>query len=220
MSPRDFLMSLGYKRLDSQDGAGDNLDERDLFVEKEQPIQIRRERSIHGRLVSFLPWALAITFALLFLRECVSLSADTFERGWSTDFERTIFTGAPAIHKNGTVYVPHPDPVRYVGTPSPELDHAWSKLIGGRYFLITTEEAKATWGASYKEHWSLDVFHTLHCLNQLREKLHPEYYTHHKRGKEETNIIHEGKAFSSAKKPDDDSKPTLTTNTSSNRALH
>ncbi|KAH8760345.1 hypothetical protein F5883DRAFT_425813, partial [Diaporthe sp. PMI_573] len=110
------------------------------------------------------------------------------------------FTGAPAIRSNGTVYVPHQDAAQYVGVPSPEIDHAWEQLVGGRYFLITEDEAKATWGAEYKDYWSqarggyvlgLDVFHTLHCLNQIRQKLHPEYYPHG-HGSAETKLIHNG----------------------------
>jgi len=29
-----------------------------------------------------------------------------------------------------------------------------TKSLKGRYFLITEDEAKATWGAEYKDYWS------------------------------------------------------------------
>ena len=59
----------------------------------------------------------------------------------------------------------------------------------GRYFLITEEEAKDTFGdPRYKDFWNegdggyvtgLEVLHTLHCVNQVRMALHQDYYTEH-----------------------------------------
>ncbi|CZR55583.1 uncharacterized protein PAC_05471 [Phialocephala subalpina] len=55
----------------------------------------------------------------------------------------------------------------------------------GRYILISEEEAFDTWGDEAKHFWNeahggyvagLDIFHTLHCVNQLRKSLWPEYY--------------------------------------------
>lgn len=67
------------------------------------------------------------------------------------------FTGAPSFDSNGHVVVPHPDPVRYVGKPTPEVDEAWERLVGGRYFLISEDEARATWGDDeYRDYWSWD----------------------------------------------------------------
>ncbi|ETI25970.1 hypothetical protein G647_02747 [Cladophialophora carrionii CBS 160.54] len=118
----------------------------------------------------------------------------SFDRGWATDFitvrseikaEQITFNGSPAFDENKTMFVPNPDPVRYVGPPSPEIDKNWEKLTWGRYFLITEEEARASWGEEIEEYWDeqrggyvtgLDVFHTLHCLDNMRKALHPEYY--------------------------------------------
>ena len=96
----------------------------------------------------------------------------SFERGWQTDFSESLmclsskerrlvttalnvepsrayierremtFNGGPVFSPNWTYYVPNPDPVKYVGEPSPAIDDAWEELIGGRYFLVTKEEAK------------------------------------------------------------------------------
>jgi hypothetical protein len=105
-------------------------------------------------------------------------------------FEEVKFNGGPSFHENKTLYIPNPDPIRYVGTPSAEIDKAWEDLTDGksenilrrtmadgltlaRYILITEEEARDTWGEEYVEFWDpyrggyevgLDVFHTLHCL--------------------------------------------------------
>ena len=55
----------------------------------------------------------------------------------------------------------------------------------GRYFTITAAEAEAAFGPSYQDYYSpvysayiagLDMFHTLHCVNQLRRAFEPDRY--------------------------------------------
>ncbi|KXJ86420.1 hypothetical protein Micbo1qcDRAFT_140322 [Microdochium bolleyi] len=119
-----------------------------------------------------------------------------FQSGYHTDFvtsrnriqaSRHRFYGSPAFHADGGIYLPNPDPVRYVGDPTiyPEIDRNWDNLTWGRYVLITEEEAKSTWGdniADYFDHQrggyvaGFDVFHTLHCLNNIRKALDPLHY--------------------------------------------
>jgi hypothetical protein len=45
----------------------------------------------------------------------------------------TWFNGAPSFKDDGIVYIPNPDPIRYVGDPRKhrEIDENWAKLIGG-----------------------------------------------------------------------------------------
>jgi hypothetical protein len=47
----------------------------------------------------------------------------------------TWFNGSPVFYDNGTVYVPNPDPIRYVGDPLryPEIDDNWEKLSYGTF---------------------------------------------------------------------------------------
>lgn len=56
-----------------------------------------------------------------------------------------------------------------------------------RYFRLTEEEARAAWGDEYPQFWDaeengggftvgLDVFHTLHCLDHIRQRFYPDYY--------------------------------------------
>lgn len=45
-----------------------------------------------------------------------------------------------------------PENVQYFGTPSPEIDENWNKLIGKRYFSVSEEEAKMVWGDKYHEY--------------------------------------------------------------------
>ncbi|KAF2102100.1 hypothetical protein NA57DRAFT_73537 [Rhizodiscina lignyota] len=121
----------------------------------------------------------------------------SFSTGWKTDFgaaktaievERVRFKGSPAFRSDGSVYVPHPGPIDYVGEPSPELDEQWDKLLHNNSFMITEEEARATWPEEWVQAYSkmpegesgylveLDMFHTLDCLNEVRKMLYPKYY--------------------------------------------
>lgn len=48
------------------------------------------------------------------------------------ELEMKSFTGAPAYSADGDMIVPHQDPVKYTGMPSPEIDMAWDKLVDGK----------------------------------------------------------------------------------------
>jgi hypothetical protein len=48
------------------------------------------------------------------------------------ELELKSFTGAPAYSADGDMIVPHQDPVKYTGLPSPEIDMAWDKLVDGK----------------------------------------------------------------------------------------
>ena len=47
--------------------------------------------------------------------------------------EHKKFTGSPAFDEHGQIFIPNPDPVRYVGHPEdfPEIDENWEKLTRG-----------------------------------------------------------------------------------------
>jgi len=57
-----------------------------------------------------------------------SLSASSRQ---AVELERITFTGAPAYSEDGDLVVPHEDPVKYTGTPSPDIDQAWGRLVEG-----------------------------------------------------------------------------------------
>ncbi|MCJ1357634.1 MAG: hypothetical protein MMC33_007630 [Icmadophila ericetorum] len=120
----------------------------------------------------------------------------SFEKGFSTEFEparhliqveQTTFKGSPHFRDDGSEYVPDDggNEPQYVGEPSRAMDHAWALLHFGRFFLLTEEEAKDSWGGGYREFWSpkdggyiagLEVLHTLHCLDHIRKAFYPEHY--------------------------------------------
>ncbi|CAK7221034.1 hypothetical protein SBRCBS47491_004389 [Sporothrix bragantina] len=94
------------------------------------------------------------------------------------------FTGGVNFNEKGEMYKPHPGKDIYVGA-GPLVDKEWDVLTFGRYFIISDDEARETFGPGYKEYYNeqfngyvigLDMFHTLHCLNNLRKLIHPEYY--------------------------------------------
>ncbi|EWG41480.1 hypothetical protein FVEG_03591 [Fusarium verticillioides 7600] len=155
-------------------------------------------------MVYILPWTLTVIFAIwtAFLAAKVHAQSHfgTYETNFRTDFslpiqvplEEVQFRGSPHFYHNGTPWMkdpdeiaPWPENVRYVGEPSHEIDENWQRLIGKRYFSISEEEARRAWGNKRHEFVDqnmggytagFDMFHTLHCINELRKALRPEYY--------------------------------------------
>ncbi|KAJ5958813.1 uncharacterized protein N7479_005963 [Penicillium vulpinum] len=151
-----------------------------------------------AKFFQLFPWITTLVFALSTLSLSIKHEQVTttfsFSTGWATDFvgarsqievQEEVFNGSPAIDANKHIFIPNPDPIAYVGPPSKEIDDNWEELTWGRYILITKEEAESAWGHDIEEYWDherggyvagLDMFHTLHCLGNLRKALHPEYY--------------------------------------------
>ncbi|KAH8680834.1 hypothetical protein BX600DRAFT_504586 [Xylariales sp. PMI_506] len=168
---------------------------------------IEKERSEGDSLKSRtrLPWILAsvsgclnilLIAALLTTRLRSGQPLGSFEAGFETEFAdardtievvETRFNGSPSFTADGTIFIPNPDPIRYVGDPSlhPEIDENWDKLTYGRYFRITPEEMSEAFGEGFEQYWDeknggyvvgIDMFHTLHCVNDLRRNFYPEHY--------------------------------------------
>lgn len=102
------------------------------------------------------------------------------------------FSGSPEFDGNGTMVMPEVDQLarwpenhQFAGAPSAEIDENWLGLLENRYFSVSEEEAIAAWGERRYEYVDqdhggytagLDVFHTLHCLNEVRMALFPAHY--------------------------------------------
>ncbi|KAI5927174.1 hypothetical protein F4810DRAFT_652682 [Camillea tinctor] len=98
---------------------------------------------------------------------------------FNVHFER--FNGR--IHDNTTIYRMD---------PSPEVDAAWDRLSAEGFEIITVGEedviltgktpglsvkAPSSWGLGDKAYVAqVDVFHQIHCLNELRKEIHFDYY--------------------------------------------
>ncbi|KAJ3722012.1 hypothetical protein F5878DRAFT_70349 [Lentinula raphanica] len=71
----------------------------------------------------------------------------------------------------------------YDRPPSPEVDAAWDGLYEFALNKVPREEAILMPNRTYpilgeEDHYmiALDVFHQLHCLNEMRKAMYPEYY--------------------------------------------
>ncbi|KAJ5593539.1 hypothetical protein N7537_010443 [Penicillium hordei] len=76
------------------------------------------------------------------------------------------------------------DTPRYTGEPSDELDARWSSLLKTVSVSLRGIEAETMRGKTYQEPGGgflvgIEVFHELHCLNQIRRGLRRDYYTKH-----------------------------------------
>ncbi|KAF5868413.1 putative tat pathway signal sequence protein [Botrytis fragariae] len=113
-----------------------------------------------------------------FVEELIITPSETFK------LIQTRFTGGVDFSPEGIEVLA---PSIYVGEPSLEIDEAWNAIIGGEshYFSVSEEEARRLWGTEsdrYRDRirggWTgtLDMFHCLHCLNQLRKALRRDIY--------------------------------------------
>ncbi|SMQ50671.1 unnamed protein product [Zymoseptoria tritici ST99CH_3D1] len=121
----------------------------------------------------------------------------TFEHGFATEqilpndlyqIEQRRFSGDVDWLPSGeeVMNLPPSEPA-YVGDPTPAIDKAWDELVGHRYWSIAESEAKSLWGVNHVQYrdyvkggytGGFDVFHMLHCLDMMRQRLSPEYYLH------------------------------------------
>ncbi|KAL9624357.1 MAG: hypothetical protein Q9160_001319 [Pyrenula sp. 1 TL-2023] len=160
---------------------------------------LRKRRGI-AKLRVQAPWILsAVLFILLGVSWVFQFSSKSggasFEHGFNTELipakphiqlHKVRYRGTPIFDENGDEYVQYlPGETKYVGEPSDEIDEAWNQLTKRRFFLLSEEEARIQFGPKYKRYWnegwggyaaSLDMFHTLHCLDHIRKSLYPEHY--------------------------------------------
>jgi hypothetical protein len=55
------------------------------------------------------------------------------------EHEAVKFTGAPAIAPDGSLFIPNPDPIRYIGEPGPEVDKNWDAITGELIVLVLSK---------------------------------------------------------------------------------
>ncbi|KIM95540.1 hypothetical protein OIDMADRAFT_133628 [Oidiodendron maius Zn] len=186
----NFLRTSSYKSLQqSEDGIN-------------QPSSLP---SRFSNLHLYIGWLLACVFAFstgFLLYQSPEMGhhqktspASSFSTGFGTEFdpikshikeESKMFWGGPRWYDNGTGYhVRNPSEPVYVGPPTDEMDDAWHNLLTNRYFNITEEEAELTFGKPHGLYKhpdgigyliGLDVYHTLHCVEQLRRALDRDHY--------------------------------------------
>ncbi|KAF2101010.1 hypothetical protein NA57DRAFT_74603 [Rhizodiscina lignyota] len=93
------------------------------------------------------------------------------------------FSGGLEVSPNGTIYrLASPGEAAYVGEPSKQIDWAWEELLRGLYIDLDGEDAKSVRGHTIQwpgtEKWfsGLNIYHSLHCLNLVRQGFYPDYY--------------------------------------------
>lgn len=132
---------------------------------------------------------------LLIDKKLSNLSLGTYEHGFETDLtaartsiklKKYQFSGGLNFYpENGTVYRAHNsvDGREYVGPPSTTIDDAWEDLLDGLTVKIPKSDPGNLEDIGYELPTlpgylttTLDVHHTLHCVNVVRKALYPEYY--------------------------------------------
>jgi len=153
-----------------------------------------------------LPWIvstgiLSVLCVVLALRDSqvrmpsIPKPTDTFETGFDTDLDiarvaiethHVKFSGGLMFMPNGTMYRDlRPGEPLYFGIPSPEIDKAWWNLLYSSALDLEGDDANTVKNETFEEPlghmWrtGLDVFHALHCLNQVRQALDGDYYPVH-----------------------------------------
>ncbi|KAF2758135.1 hypothetical protein EJ05DRAFT_500653 [Pseudovirgaria hyperparasitica] len=113
----------------------------------------------------------------------------SYETGFKSDLDpvksevrviQTTYTGGVEVDEDGHFFTTH-SANQYVGKPSPDIDIAWSKLLRGLNIDLDPTSSNLqgrtfAWPESGFAFTGLEVYHSLHCLNRLRQALYPDYY--------------------------------------------
>ncbi|KAK0631175.1 hypothetical protein B0T17DRAFT_553691 [Bombardia bombarda] len=113
----------------------------------------------------------------------------SYERGFASDLvpvrseielTKSVYNGEVELKSDGSFFM-DPASQQYVSKPSIEVDMAWTRLLDGLNIDIDQSEADLEgktfkWPESGTYFTGLEVFHSLHCLNRLRQAMYPEYY--------------------------------------------
>ncbi|KAI1125132.1 hypothetical protein F5Y10DRAFT_247725, partial [Nemania abortiva] len=119
------------------------------------------------------------------------INKESYEHGFTSDLEPArseielvvqSYTGGVDMDSDGNFLVDQKGQ-EYVGTPSPAVDKAWELLLGGLNLdfdktEVDLEDSTFRWPESGFYFSGLDVYHSLHCLNRLRQAMYPDYYVH------------------------------------------
>ncbi|KAH8892556.1 hypothetical protein GQ53DRAFT_840912 [Thozetella sp. PMI_491] len=131
-------------------------------------------------------------FAAVFLPRSSAPAPPTgpsYEAGFITDLEPSKsaielavkeYSGGVELDRQGN-FVTDQGGQEYVGPPSPAVDKAWRALLTGLNLDLGKDEIDMSgwtfqWPESGLFFTGLEVYHSLHCLNRLRQALYPDYY--------------------------------------------
>ncbi|KAI0112531.1 hypothetical protein GGR51DRAFT_507383 [Nemania sp. FL0031] len=114
----------------------------------------------------------------------------SYERGFHTDLDaikneielvQYEFGGGVEVDEEGN-FATDLRGQNYVGHPSKEVDDAWRFIEEGLNVDLHGADGEMAntfqWPDNGAYFTGLEVFHSLHCLNRLRQALYPEVYSH------------------------------------------
>lgn len=191
MGKNSTLRSTKYQPVDG--GALEN-EETVSFLEKDDEFQCPYHHQ-HSSIAK-LPWIWIASTVFFMLLSLTLTTKDlrisrSFETGFATDLEaawpsaelkQLSFTGGLLLDQNNTLYRQIVDGPQYAGAPSPEIDGSWDKLLGALEIVLEGEEAATIAGTTKLgpngKGWqlSIDVYHSLHCVDVVRRGLDNQYY--------------------------------------------
>ncbi|GAW16602.1 hypothetical protein ANO14919_060350 [Xylariales sp. No.14919] len=119
-----------------------------------------------------------------------SVGRASYEFGFASDLEPArseielvvqSFSGGLELDSEGR-FVMDQKGQEYIGPPESAVDEAWETLLGGLNLDFDKTEVDLggstfQWPESGFYFSGLDVYHSLHCLNRLRQAIYPDYYT-------------------------------------------
>ncbi|KAI1268091.1 hypothetical protein F5Y18DRAFT_424412 [Xylariaceae sp. FL1019] len=169
-----------------------NKEEEETLLRAEEFKAQRRTWAPHNILfaISVLLNILFVLFNIsLWAHERVSSLKSSYDEGFSTDLGPAksqielvtrSFTGGVNLDADGSFNMDQTGS-EYIGEPSPEVDAAWDELLLGLNLDFDTSQADLgdttfRWPESGFYFSGLDVYHSLHCLNRLRQAIYPDYY--------------------------------------------
>ncbi|OQD71392.1 hypothetical protein PENPOL_c001G00031 [Penicillium polonicum] len=124
-----------------------------------------------------IPWFLAGLFGFMTGVLCLREISHDHLPGLSTD----LSSARPLIQLEKRQMKGDDDHL-FVGTPSLEIDNAWRDLLNGLNVNLDATEIGEfaddtfSWPQDGKFFAGLQVYHSLHCLNRLRQCLYLPYY--------------------------------------------
>ncbi|KAI5361666.1 Putative mycotoxin biosynthesis protein UstYa [Septoria linicola] len=181
----------------------DSADSQEALLEKSDEHPPVRRWTRATVIIATQTIAIAILLATVALQAVPLSGSDIRRRGFSTDFGNlgdlipfkqqafinplrptADFSALKMEWKEGE---PH-----YTGPPGPEMDEAWDKMLAMTTFNISGDAAKPAVGKTHqyddgKYAMGFEVFHALHCINNIRMMMYPENYILNE-PKEETEL--------------------------------
>ncbi|KAI0154554.1 hypothetical protein GGR57DRAFT_466020 [Xylariaceae sp. FL1272] len=157
------------------------------------PQRFQSRNSKRDRLKQYLSWGIVIFLGLVLLSDNIRLRRKhTSKSAFSTDLTvaqhiseliEYRFTGGIQVDHNGSLYREvNPLEPQYAGEPSPEIDKAWEDLLGATDLKLDMSDLYGAERASVHTAdgkgvlITLDVYHSLHCLDLVRKAIDFRYY--------------------------------------------